>query len=408
MKQFLLIISCVICVSAQAQKFENLALTPQMGWNSWNKFQGRVSEQLIRETADAMATNGMKAAGYQYVNIDDLWQGERDADGNITADAKRFPSGIKALADYVHSKGLKLGIYSDAGTKTCGGRPGSENHELQDAKSYASWGVDYLKYDWCNANGLNAPEAYKKMSDALHAAGRPILFSLCEWGGSQPWTWAKDVGASWRTTGDITACFDCVKDHGSYSDWGVLSILDKQVPLRQYAGPGHWNDPDMLEVGNGMSVNEDRAHFTMWCLICAPLISGNDLRHMNPQTLAILTDKDIIALNQDKLGVEAFKYSAKDGVEVWFKPLSDGSWAMCVLNRNTTPHTFSFDWKNEKVSDDLSKRDAKFDKTTYSLRDLWAKKDLGTTKDILTAEVPGHDVLVLKLTEHKVFFRRIF
>ena len=376
-----------------------LAMTPQMGWNSWNKFQGRVSEQLIRETADAMATNGMKAAGYQYVNIDDLWQGERDADGNITADKTRFPSGIKALAGYVHSKGLKLGIYSDAGTKTCGGRPGSENHELQDAKTYASWDVDYLKYDWCNVQGLKAPEAYKKMSDALRATGRPILFSLCEWGNSQPWLWARGVGQSWRTTGDITACFDCVVNHGSYSDWGVLSILDKQVPLRQYAGPGHWNDPDMLEVGNGMSVNEDRAHFTMWCMICAPLISGNDLRHMNPQTLAILTDKDIIALNQDKLGIQALKYSANDGVEVWFKPLSKGAWAMCILNRNITPHAFSFDWKNEKVSDDLSKRDAHFDSTTYSLRDLWTKKDMGTTKNILTAEIPGHDVLVLRLAK---------
>jgi alpha-galactosidase len=408
MKRILLVISCAVCVSAQAQKFENLALTPQMGWNSWNKFQGRVSEQLIRETADAMATNGMKDAGYQYVNIDDLWQGERDADGNITADAKRFPSGIKALADYVHSKGLKLGIYSDAGTKTCGGRPGSENHELQDAKTYASWGVDYLKYDWCNANGLQAPEAYKKMSDALREAGRPILFSLCEWGNSQPWLWAKDVGQSWRTTGDIYASFDKNRPHSGYSEYGVMEILDMQVPLRKYAGPGHWNDPDMLEVGNGMSVNEDRAHFTMWCLLCAPLISGNDLRHMNPQTLAILTDKDIIALNQDKLGVEAFRYSAKDGVEVWFKPLSDGAWAMCVLNRNTEPQNFSFDWKNEKVSDDLSKRDANFAKTTYNLRDLWAKKDLGTTKNVLTAEIPGHDVLVIRLKQRKGFFRRIF
>jgi alpha-galactosidase len=384
---------------AHSPKFAQLAMTPQMGWNSWNKFQGRVSEELIRETANAMATNGMKAAGYQYVNIDDTWQGERDAAGNITADKTRFSSGIKALADYVHSKGLKLGIYSDAGARTCAGRPGSENHELQDAKTYASWGVDYLKYDWCDVQGLKAPDAYRKMADALRAAGRPILFSLCEWGNSQPWLWARDVGQSWRTTGDITACFDCVVNHGSYSDWGVLSILDKQVNLRQYAGPGHWNDPDMLEVGNGMNVNEDRAHFTMWCMICAPLISGNDLRHMDPQTLAILTDKEIIALNQDKLGIQALKYSANDGVEVWFKPLSKGAWAMCVLNRNTAPHAFSFDWKNEKVSDDISRRDAHFDTTTYSLRDLWTKKDMGTTKDILTAEIPGHDVLVLRLAK---------
>jgi alpha-galactosidase len=399
LNKILFVLAAFACIQADAQKFPDLALTPQMGWNSWNKFQGRVSEELIRQTADAMVTNGMKDAGYQYVNIDDLWQGERDTNGNITADARRFPSGIKALADYVHSKGLKLGIYSDAGTKTCGGRPGSENHELQDAKSYAAWGVDYLKYDWCSVQGLKAPEAYKKMSDALYAAGRPILFSLCEWGGSKPWTWAKDVGASWRTTGDITACFDCIKEHPTYKDYGVLAILDMQVDLRKFAGPGHWNDPDMLEVGNGMTINEDRAHFTLWCMLAAPLISGNDLRHMNPQTLAILTDKDVIALNQDALGVQALKYSAKDGVEVWFKPLSDGGWGMCILNRTTTPQKFTFDWKNEKLVDDVSNRDAKFDTTTYSLRDLWAKKDAGTTKDAFTAEIPGHDVLTLRLTK---------
>ncbi len=399
MKRILLLIACVAGFHAHAQKFDQLAQTPQMGWNSWNKFQGRVSEQLIREIADAMATNGMKDAGYQYVNIDDLWQGERDADGKIQADAKRFPSGIKALADYVHSKGLKLGIYSDAGAKTCGGRPGSRDHELQDAKTYAEWGVDYLKYDWCNADDLKAPEAYKKMSDALHEAGRPILFSLCEWGNSQPWLWAKDVGHSWRTTGDITACFDCVKDHKTYKDYGVLAILDMQVNLRKYAGPGHWNDPDMLEVGNGMSNSEDRAHFSLWCMLAAPLISGNDLRHMNLQTLAILTDKDVIAVDQDRLGIQAFKYSAKDGVEVWFKPLEHDDWAMCVLNRNTVPAKFTFDWKQEKVVDDFSGRDAKFDTISYTLHDLWKKKNLGTTENTLSAEVPGHDVLILHLNK---------
>ena len=286
MKHTLLILCCLACVTAHGQKFDQLALTPQMGWNSWNKFQGRVSEVLIREIADAMATNGMKAAGYEYVNIDDLWQApQRDADGNIQSDPTRFPSGIKALADYVHSKGLKLGIYTDCGARTCGGRPGSRDHELQDAKAYAQWGVDYLKDDWCNTQGLNPPEAYKKMSDALRAAGRPILFSLCEWGNSKPWTWAKDIGHSWRTTGDIWAKFDGVNDHGSYKDWGVLQILDMQKGLREYAGPGHWNDPDMLEVGNGMSPSEDRAHFSMWCMLAAPLISGNDLRTMPAQTL---------------------------------------------------------------------------------------------------------------------------
>jgi alpha-galactosidase len=397
LKRILFIITCAACVSAQGQKFEQLALTPQMGWNSWNKFQGRVSEELIRETADAMAANGMKKAGYQYVNIDDLWQGERDAEGNIQADATRFPSGIKALADYVHSKGLKLGIYSDAGTRTCGGRPGSRDHEFQDAKTYAAWGVDYLKYDWCNAEGLAAPEAYKKMSQALRAAGRPILFSLCEWGTSRPWTWAKDIGHSWRTTGDIYAKFDGIINHGTWKENGVLQILDLQEGLRTCAGPGHWNDPDMLEVGNGMTVNEDRAHFTMWCMLAAPLIAGNDLTHMSGETLEILTDKDVIALDQDALGIEAFKYSANEGVEVWFKPLVHGAWGMCVLNRNTTPRKFTFNWRDERVADDFSKREARFDTTVYHIKDLWKNKRLGSTKKPLAAEVPGHDVLMLRL-----------
>jgi alpha-galactosidase len=386
------------CLCARGQTFDQLAMTPQMGWNSWNKFQAGVSGQLIRETADAMATNGMKDAGYQYVNIDDDWQAmERDAQGNIVPDPARFPSGIKALADYVHSKGLKLGIYSDAGSKTCGGRPGSLGHEEQDAKAYAAWGVDYLKYDWCNTSGLQAPAAYKKMSDALRATGRPILFSLCEWGNSKPWLWGKGVGQSWRTTGDIYASFDQVQNHPGYKDYGVLPILDMQDGLRKYAGPGHWNDPDMLEVGNGMSVSEDRAHFTMWCMLCAPLISGNDLRNMNPQTLKILTDKDIIALNQDPLGVQALKYSTNAGLEVWFKPLAKDAWGMCVLNRNNDPRKIAFDWKSEKVTDDISNRETKFDTITYRVRDLWQKQDLGTTRTPLNAAVPGHDVLALRL-----------
>jgi alpha-galactosidase len=384
-----ILLLCAACVSARGQTFDQLAMTPQMGWNSWNKFQGKISEQLIRETADAMATNGMKDAGYQYVNIDDVWQATaRDADGNIVPDPERFSSGIKALADYVHSKGLKLGIYSDAGTKTCAGRPGSLGHEEQDAKTYAAWGVDYLKYDWCSTQGLQAPAAYKKMSDALRATGRPILFSLCEWGNSKPWTWAKGVGQSWRTTGDISARFS-----------SVLKILDSQGPLRKYAGPGHWNDPDMLEVGNGMSLSEDRAHFTLWCMLDAPLISGNDLRSMNPDTLKILTDKDVIALNQDPLGIQALKYSTNAGLEVWIKPLTNDAWAVCFFNRNADPQKVTFDWKNEKVTDDISNRDAKFDTVTYSVRDLWQKKDLGTTKTPLSADVQGHDVLVVRLNK---------
>jgi len=385
--------------SAQGQKFDQLALTPPMGWNSWNKFASKVNEQLIRETADAMATSGMKDAGYQYVNIDDCWQGQRDSRGFIQPDPKKFPSGMKALADYVHSKGLKLGIYSDAGAKTCAGRPASRGHEYQDALTYAEWGVDYLKYDWCGCEDLNGKGAYTTMRDALHAAGRPIVFSMCEWGQNKPWLWAKGVSQLWRTTGDIYSCFDCKKNQGTWYAWGVLQILDMQQGLREYAGPGHWNDPDMLEVGNGMSVNEDRAHFSMWCMLAAPLISGNDLKHMSKETSEILMNKEVIAVDQDRLGIEGLKYSTRDNIEIWFKPLADDAWAMCVLNRGTAPEKFTFDWNTEKVSDDFSKRDARFGTTTYGLRDLWAKKDLGTTKETLNAEVPGHDVLMLRLNK---------
>jgi alpha-galactosidase len=397
MKPILFVLVCVACVSAHGQKFEQLAQTPPMGWNSWNKFQCDVNEELIRETADTMATNGMKDAGYQYINIDDCWQGERDAQGFIQPDPARFPSGMKALADYVHSKGLKFGIYSDAGAKTCGGRPASRGHEYQDALTYAQWGVDYLKYDWCGCEDLKAEGAYTTMRDALHAAGRPIVFSMCEWGQNKPWLWAKDVGHSWRTTTDIYPCFDCKMDRKTWFQWGVLQILDAQKPLREYAGPGHWNDPDMLEVGNGMSVNEDRAHFSMWCMLAAPLISGNDLRSMPKETLQILTNKNVLAVNQDVLGVEAFVYSEKDGVEIWFKPLSNDSWAMCVLNRNKEAKKISFDWINERVADSFSKRETHFDTTTYSLRNLWSKQDAGDTVKILDTEVPGHDVLMLRL-----------
>jgi len=380
-----------------AQKFEGLALTPPMGWNSWNKFQCDVNEDLIRQTADAMATNGMKDAGYQYVNIDDCWHGVRDVQGFIHPDTNRFPSGIKALADYVHSKGLKLGIYSDVGNQTCGGRPGSRGHEYQDALTYASWGIDYLKFDWCNGEDLKAQGAYATMRDALHAAGRPMVFSMCEWGQNKPWLWASNTSHLWRTTTDIYPCFDGTLDHTNWQQWGVLRILDAQKPLRAAAGPGHWNDPDMLEVGNGMSVNEDRAHFSLWCMLAAPLISGNDLRHMSPETTAILENKGAIAINQDSLGIEAFVYSATNGVEIWFKPLAGGDWAMCVLNRNKDAQKISFDWKNENVTDSFSSRDTAFATTTYAVQDLWTEKDAGTTQEPLTAEIPGHDVLLLRL-----------
>jgi alpha-galactosidase len=378
-------------------KFEGLALTPPMGWNSWNKFACNVDEKMIREIADALVSSGMKAAGYTYVNIDDCWHGGRDSLGFIYPDPQRFPSGMKALADYIHSKGLKLGIYSDAGSQTCGGRPGSRGYEFQDAQTYAKWGVDYLKYDWCNTEGLKAEGAYKTITAALRKAGRPIVLSICEWGTDKPWDWGKTVGHLWRTTGDIYNCFDCIEDHGTWKSFGVLQIMDKQEGLREHAGPGHWNDPDMLEVGNGMPAHQDRAHFSMWAMLAAPLIAGNDLRKMSAETTSILTNAEVVAIDQDELGIQGFKHAAKDSVETWYKPLKNGDWAVCFLNRSKTPKTVEMDWQNQSVNDAFAKRELNAKSDLYKIHNLWTKKDMGTTKKALKSTVPGQDVLMLRL-----------
>ena len=399
MKKLVVVFFVLTSLFASAQKFQNLAMTPPMGWNSWNKFACNVSEKLLKETADAMATNGLKDAGYEYIVIDDCWQISRDSMGFIVADPVRFPSGIKALADYIHSKGLKFGIYSCAGTKTCAGRPGGRGHEFQDAYMYAKWGVDYLKYDWCSSDGQTQKESYKLMSQMLKEAGRPIVFSLCEWGGSKPWEWAGEVGHLWRTTGDIIDCFDCFKKQGGWTANGVMKILDMQKDMRQYAGPGHWNDPDMLEVGNGeMSESENRAHFSMWCMIAAPLIAGNDLRNMDPKTLAILTNPDVISVNQDALGIQGLKYASAEGLETWMKPLSNGDWAVCFLNRSEEVKNIDFDWSKNVVNDDFSKRKLDATVETFKIKDVWSKKDLGNTKKALKANVPSHDVLMMRLS----------
>jgi alpha-galactosidase len=383
-------------------KYEGLALTPPMGWNSWNKFACNVDENMIRQMADAMVSSGMKDAGYTYINIDDCWHGDRDSSGFIHPDPKRFPSGMKALADYVHSKGLKLGIYSDAGSQTCGGRPGSRGYEFLDALTYAQWGIDYLKYDWCNTEGLKAEGAYKTMTAALRKAGRPIVLSICEWGNDKPWEWGRTVGHLWRTTGDIFNCFDCIEDHGTWKSWGVMQILDMQKDLRKYAGPGHWNDPDMLEIGNGkLTAGEDRAHFSMWAMLAAPLIAGNDLRSMNKETVDVLTNKEVIAVNQDSLGIQGFKYAVKDSLETWFKPLKNGDWALCFLNRSAKPQTVEFKWKEQEVKDTIFNKQLDIKNTVYKIRDLWTKKDLGTTKKDIKTTVPAHDVMMLRLSSIK-------
>ena len=392
----------LIPLGARAQKWEDMGRTPQMGWNTWNKFAGRINEKLIRETADAMVNEGLLDAGYIYLNMDDCWHGERNADGFITENKEKFPSGLKAVSDYVHSKGLLFGIYSDAGRKTCGGYPGSFGHEYQDAIQYARWGVDYLKYDWCETEDINPRAAYPLMRDALRAAGRPIFFSMCEWGQSKPWTWASEVGHSWRTTGDISAIFDG-KGLRTWEN-SVMTILEQNVGLRKFAGPGHWNDPDMLEVGNGMTVNEDRAHFTLWCMMAAPLILGNDITNMTQETRDIILNRDVIAIDQDTLGVQGLRLKDEGGLQYWFKPLADGDWAFCLFNRGTEPVTQTIDWMTLCFTDEeVSGLSTSFDTTIYTLQDLWEKPSKKkakalTTKKPLTVTVPGHDVLLFRLT----------
>ncbi|SMO47574.1 glycoside hydrolase family 27 protein [Gracilimonas mengyeensis] len=386
--------------STMAQKFDGLAETPPMGWNSWNEFGCNVDEDLIKETADAMVESGMKEAGYEYVNIDDCWHGERDEDGNITVDKEKFPSGMKALADYVHSKGLKLGIYSDAGYTTCAGYPGSRGYEYQDAQTYAEWGIDYLKYDWCDTEGLAAEGAYMTMRDALAAAGNPVVFSICEWGTAHPWEWADDVGHAWRISGDIYPCFDCEYKHeGGWSSWGVTKIIDmrKDQEIRQYSGPGHWNDYDMMEVGNGMKAGEDRAHFAMWAMLNSPLIAGNDIRDMSDQTRKILTNEEVIAVNQDPEGVEAWRYTVMDSTGVWVKPLADGDIAVAFLNRSQEDHEINFTWTNHVFGDPHFDYSFDFTETEYLVRDLWSGKNIGSTQKSTRFTVPGHDLNIYRL-----------
>lgn len=397
-KIILSLLAISLFLAANAQKFPGLAQTPPMGWNSWNIYACDVNENLVKEVAKAMVDRGLKDAGYEYVVIDDCWHGIRDSLGFITADPVKFPSGIKALSDYIHSLGLKFGIYSDAGWKTCGGRPGSRGYEFQDALKYAQWGVDYLKYDWCETDGLKAEGAYLTMRDALYKAGRPILFSMCEWGNSKPWEWAKDVGHIWRTTGDICNKWEGSITYGTWSAWSAMTILDMQEGLRQYAGPGHWNDPDMMEVGNGMKVNEDRAHFSMWCMICAPLIVGTNIQKASDETIQILTNHEAIAINQDKLGIEGFKFFKKDSLEIWYKPLAGGDWAVCFLNRNAADQNISYNWIDQKVEDKIFNRTTDFASVEYKVRDVWAHKELGVTNKPLVSKVPSHDVLMLRLS----------
>lgn len=407
MNKLLITLCCALCcMTTSAQQFfgkpkplndslyNTLAQTPPMGWNSWNKFGCDVSEDLIKSMADAMVESGMKDAGYKYIVIDDCWQIDRDSMGNIVPDPAKFPSGMKALADYVHSKGLLFGLYSCAGSYTCQGRPGSRGHQFQDALQYARWGVDYLKYDWCSDEGQNAQAAYATMSDAIKESGRPIVLSICEWGENEPWKWGKGIGHLWRVTADIRDCYECLFDWGGV---GIMNIIDKMADLYPYAGPGHWNDAEMLEVGNGgMTRDEYITHFSMWCMLAAPLMAGNDITKMSAETREILLNKEVIAVDQDPLGEQGRRFMDMGDHEIWAKPLANGELAVCFMNRSELPWTLDYDWRKNAI---YYARDVSFRKHEYKVRDLWQHKDIGTSKQNLKTVIPTHGVLMVRLTK---------
>jgi alpha-galactosidase len=354
-----------------------LARTPPMGWNSWNKFASRVDDATVRSIADAMATNGMKEAGYLYVNIDDTWEAGRDAQGNILTN-KKFPD-MKALADYVHSKGLKLGIYSSPGPNTCAGYEGSYGHEAQDARTYAAWGIDYLKYDWCGARTLytdeEMPAIYQIMGDALLKTKRPIVYSLCQYGRLDVWKWGTDAGGNlWRTTGDIRDAWD-----------SMTRIGFSQNELAPWAKPGHWNDPDMLEIGNGaMSETEYKTHMSLWCILAAPLLAGNDLRNVSPEILAILTNREVIAVDQDKLGRQGKQVWKSGDQEIWSRPLSGGAQAVAFFNRAAEPAKVTGKWADIGIAGQRR------------LRDLWLHQDIDWPGPEYSVTVPPHGVVMLR------------
>jgi len=369
-----LLFSCA-CLAQQ------LAQTPPMGWNSWNKFAEKINGQTVKEIADAMVSSGMKDAGYVYVNIDDTWQGKRDAEGVLQPNEK-FPD-MKGLADYVHSKGLKIGIYSSPGPKTCAGYEGSYQHEAQDAQTWAAWGIDYLKYDWCSAKDVykdeEMPAVYKKMGDALKATGRPIVFSLCQYGKQKVWEWGAASGGNlWRTTGDIEASWKSMSSIG----------FDKQTGLDQYAGPGHWNDPDMLEVGNDrMDAVEDKCHMSLWAMLAAPLLAGNDIRSMSDDTKEILLNKELIAIDQDKLGRQGTRVTKDGRTETWMKPLSNGDLAVAMFNRDDRDQLMIVKWSDLGITG------------KHEVRDIWHHADRGRIKDLFEAEVSSHGAVVIRVAK---------
>jgi alpha-galactosidase len=359
--------------------YNDLVKTPPMGWNSWNLFKGRVNDEIVRGIADAMVTSGMRDAGYIYVNIDDTWEGEqRDAQGNITTNSK-FPN-MKALADYVHTKGLKLGIYTSPGPNTCAGYEGTYGHEEQDAKTFAAWGIDYVKYDWCGARTLytdeEMPAVYQKFGEALMKTGRPIVYSLCQYGRYDVWKWGPDVGGNlWRTTGDIGDRWE-----------SMTRIGFGQNDLAQYAKPGHWNDPDMLEVGNGgMTTDEYKTHMSLWAILAAPLLAGNDIRNMTPETKAILLNREVIAIDQDKAGIQGKRIWQSGEQEIWVRELAGGARAIGVFNRGGAAADVNVRWA-----------DVGLKKNPKRVRDVWELKDVKLEGPEYKVTVPMHGVVFLR------------
>ena len=377
--RFLIFLQLILIAPVGHAQRTDLAPVPPMGWNSWNAFHLRISDKLIRSQAEALVKSGMVAAGYRYVVIDGGWEGFHDAQGVFRPNILKFPD-MKALCDYIHNLGLKVGIHDTPGPVTCSGREGSYGYEQQDAETFARWGIDFLKYDWCSGGEVYGPDqiqaAYEKMHQALVKTGRPILYSLCEYGLDNVWKWGPSVGASmWRTTGDISDDY-----------YRMAYIGFEQNGLEKYAGSGHWNDPDMLEVGNGgMSNEEYRTHMSLWCLLAAPLFASNDLTKMTPETLAILTNPEVIAVDQDAKGVQGRHVWQEGPLEIWAKPLSDGSKAVGLFNREEHPMTISL-----KLADIGFPASAR-------IRDLWQRKDLGTFTGSFTAGVPRHGSVLLKV-----------
>lgn len=377
----------------------SLTQLPPMGWMSWNFFADNPNEKDIMEIADAMVSSGMSDAGYKYIFIDDGWQGGRTNRNELIPDPKKFPSGIKALADYVHAKGLRLGIYSDAAQLTCAGYTASLGFEEQDAHTFASWGVDYLKYDYCGApaDSASAKIRYKKMADALRNSCRDIVFGICEWGGRQPWKWGAEAGGQlWRTTGDVR---DKWKDITNSGGWGILDIIDVNKHLHSYAGSGHWNDMDMLVVGlngkkgpsgdlggTGCTYTEYQTQMSIWCMMCSPLAVSNDIRSMDEATKRILLNKEVIALNQDSLGMQCKLLNSNEVFDVYFKELAGGDYALAILNRSDKTQQIDINFQNIGL------------KGKYKIRDLWKHENLNTSANRWKGTVASHETKVFRLT----------